>query len=42
MQLNGFGQGIAHIDLSGGSVELRPVPQEWARKFIGGRGLGVR
>jgi aldehyde:ferredoxin oxidoreductase len=42
MQLNGFGQGIAHIDLSGGSVELRPVPEEWVRKFVGGRGLGVR
>ena len=42
MQLNGFGQGMAHIDLSDGSVELRPVPQEWVRKFVGGRGLGVR
>ncbi len=42
MQLNGFGQGIAHIDLSSGSVELRPVPEEWVRKFVGGRGLGVR
>ena len=42
MQLNGFGQGMAHIDLSSGSVELRPVPEEWVRKFVGGRGLGVR
>jgi aldehyde:ferredoxin oxidoreductase len=42
MQLSGFGQGIAHIDLSGGSVELRPAPEGWVRKFVGGRGLGVR
>ena len=42
MQLNGFGQDIAHIDLSSGSVELRPVSEEWVRKFVGGRGLGVR
>ena len=42
MQLNGFGQGMAHIDLSGGSVEIRPAPEDWVRKYIGGRGLGVR
>ena len=42
MQLNEFGQAMAHIDLSDGSVELRPAPEEWVRKFVGGRGLGVR
>jgi len=42
MQLNEFGQAMAHIDLSDGSVELRPAPEEWVGKFVGGRGLGVR
>jgi aldehyde:ferredoxin oxidoreductase len=42
MKLSEFGSGVAHIDLGAKSVEKRPVPQDWARKYIGGRGLGVR
>lgn len=33
---------IAHVDLASGTVEYRPIPEEWARKYIGARGLGVR
>jgi aldehyde:ferredoxin oxidoreductase len=42
MRLGAFGECIAHVDLTLGSVELRPAPQEWVRKYIGARGLGVR
>ena len=42
MELASFGKNIAHIDLSSGSVELRPAPREWVERYIGGRGLGVR
>ena len=42
MELASFGQRIAHIDLGAGSVEMRPAPEEWVRRYIGGRGLGVR
>ncbi len=30
---------IAYIDLSSGEVKTEPIPLEWRRKFIGGRGL---
>jgi aldehyde:ferredoxin oxidoreductase len=33
---------MVHIDLTAGSVEMRPTPEDWLRKYIGGRGLGVR
>jgi aldehyde:ferredoxin oxidoreductase len=42
MDLKSFGQSMVHVDLSTGSVETRPAPQEWVRKYIGARGLGVR
>lgn len=42
MDARTFGENIAHIDLSKGTVETRPAPTEWVRKYIGGRGLGVR
>jgi aldehyde:ferredoxin oxidoreductase len=42
MRLDEFGRRIAHIDLSRRSVELRAAPSEWVRKYVGGRGLGVR
>ncbi len=42
MKLGGYANRLAHIDLSARSVEYRPIPEEWARKYIGGRGLGVR
>ena len=42
MKLTEFGSRIAHIDLEGGRVEVRPIPEGWAEKYIGARGLGVR
>jgi len=42
MKLREFGSRIAHIDLSEGRVEIRPVPEGWADKYIGARGLGAR
>jgi len=30
---------IAYIDLGTGKVNIEPIPLEWRRKFIGGRGL---
>lgn len=42
MELGGYANRLAHIDLTGGKVEYKPVPEDWARKYIGGRGLGVK
>jgi aldehyde:ferredoxin oxidoreductase len=42
MKLSKFGSRMAHVDLGAGSVEMRPIPAEWLRDYIGGRGLGVR
>lgn len=42
MVLGGYADRIARVDLSAGQVAYEPVPEEWARKYIGGRGLGVR
>ncbi len=40
--LGGYADHIGHIDLSAGKVEYKPIPEDWKRKYIGGRGLGVR
>lgn len=42
MELGGFANRIAWVDLTAGNVEFKPVPEEDARKYIGGRGLGVK
>jgi aldehyde:ferredoxin oxidoreductase len=42
MDLGGYANNIAHIDLSAGTVEYKPIPEDWARKYIGARGLAVR
>ena len=42
MELGGYANKIAHVDLTTGNVEFKPIPEEWALKYIGGRGLGVR
>jgi aldehyde:ferredoxin oxidoreductase len=42
MQLDRFGETIAHIDLSRQSWKMKPAPEEWVEKFVGARGLGVR
>ncbi len=40
--MNGFANRVAHVDLSTGKVAYEPIPEEWARKYIGARGLGVK
>jgi aldehyde:ferredoxin oxidoreductase len=42
MKLGGYANRIAHVDLSQGEVVYQPLPADWALKYIGGRGLGVR
>jgi len=42
MALGGYAGRVGHIDLSSRSVEYKPIPEDWALKYIGGRGLGVR
>ena len=42
MELGGYADNVAHVDLTSGSVEYKGIPEEWARKYIGARGLGVR
>ncbi len=42
MTLHGFANRIAQINLSAGKVTYDPVPEDWARKYIGARGLGVK
>jgi len=42
MTLGGFANRVAHVDLTKGAVEYKPHPEEWARKYIGARGLGVK
>ncbi|MBI5293830.1 MAG: aldehyde ferredoxin oxidoreductase family protein [Chloroflexi bacterium] len=42
MTLGGYANNLAWIDLTAGRVEFKPIPEEDARKYIGGRGLGVK
>ena len=42
MPLGGFANRIGRVDLSSGAVSYEPIPEEWAEKYIGARGLGVR
>lgn len=42
MDIGGFANNMAHVDLSSGKVEYKEIPEDWARKYIGARGLGVR
>ncbi|HNB51835.1 MAG TPA: aldehyde ferredoxin oxidoreductase family protein [Anaerolineales bacterium] len=42
MNLGGYADKVGHVDLSSSSVEFKTIPEEWARKYIGARGLGVK
>ncbi len=42
MALGGYANRIAWVDLTTGTVEYKPLPEDLARKYIGGRGLGVK
>lgn len=42
MQLGGYRNHEAWVDLSSGTIEYRKLNEEDARKYVGGRGLGVK
>ena len=42
MELGGYADRIARIDLTTGEVKYEGINEEDARKYIGGRGLGVK
>jgi aldehyde:ferredoxin oxidoreductase len=42
MQLHGYADRIAQIDLTKNSVTYEPIPEEWALKYVGARGLGSK
>lgn len=42
MQLGGYANRIARVDLTTGTVRYEPIDERDARKYIGGRGLGVK
>lgn len=42
MNLGGYANHIGRINLSTGDVRYEQIPEDWARKYIGARGLGVR
>jgi aldehyde:ferredoxin oxidoreductase len=42
MTLGGYANRIAWIDLTEKKVEMKPIPEEIALKYIGGRGMGVK
>ena len=42
MTLGGYANNLAWVDLTTGKVEFKPIPEDLARKYIGGRGLGVK
>ena len=42
MELGGYADRIAKIDLTSGGIEYEGINEEDARKYIGGRGLGVK
>jgi aldehyde:ferredoxin oxidoreductase len=42
MAYGGYADKIAWVDLTAGKVEFRPIADEDKRKYIGGRGLGVK
>ncbi len=42
MKYGGYADRIAHVDLTSGSIEIKTIPDEWKRLYVGARGLGVR
>ncbi len=42
MALGGYANHIGRINLTDRTVTYEPLNEEWARKYVGGRGLGVR
>ncbi len=42
MALGGYAHHVGCITLSTGKITYEDIPEEWAHKYIGARGLGVK
>jgi len=42
MTIGGFANRIAWVNLTDGSVDYKPVDEDVAKKYLGGRGMGVK
>ncbi len=42
MALPGYADNVARVNLTTKTVKYEQIPEEWARRYIGARGLGVR
>src|SRR5512137_2136604 len=42
MTLGGYADKVGRIDLTTGKVTYEAIPEEWKRKYIGARGVGVK
>ena len=42
MALGGYANRVGHVDLTAGKIAYKPIPEEWAQKFLGARGVGVK
>ncbi|MBN1564691.1 MAG: aldehyde ferredoxin oxidoreductase, partial [Anaerolineae bacterium] len=42
MSLGGYAHKVGRINLTTGEIKYEDIPEEWALKYIGARGLGVR
>ena len=40
--MNGYWGKILEVDLTTGASKVLPLPEDWARDYIGGTGLGAR
>lgn len=40
--MHGYTGRLLEVDLTSGSIQVRPLPLDWARDYLGGRGLGAR
>jgi len=40
--MKGYANRLLYADLTGGTCEERPYPDEWKKDYLGGRGLGIR
>ena len=42
MNLGGYADRVAHVNLNEQTISYEGIPEEWARRYIGARGLGVK
>ncbi|HDP97341.1 MAG TPA: aldehyde ferredoxin oxidoreductase [Euryarchaeota archaeon] len=42
MAVSGYNGKVLRVDLGKGTTSVEPLKEEWAEKFIGGKGLGAR